>query len=186
MKFKITGLDWVVIGMLGAMTLFVLWAIFFSSIPMFQTAETEIIYFQMEFRRRTPEFRDAISVGDTVYISVRERDSAEVVEIISRPAQTIELDRISNEFIISEIPHHYDVIITARTEVTETERAFMNGNTEIRVGADCVIRGRGYAGSGIIINMWRIGEQLDEQDLEPYNGEDLENGYPEPENGGNV
>jgi len=62
----------------------------------------------------------------------------------------------------------------------------MNGSTAIRVGAACVMRGRGYAGAGIIINMWRIGERIDENidEQDPTEIYDIENGYGQPTNGG--
>jgi len=185
MKLKLNILDWILIGILLLATLFVLYRTLWIGQPIFIEQNRVVLEYQMEFRRKTPEFRDAIMVGDVVYVSARERDEAEVIEVISRPAQVITLDREANEYIITEIPRHYDVIVTLRSEVVETDREFRNGGTPIRVGAECVMRGRGYAAEGFIINMRRYGEEWFDIVIAEYDPYEIhENGGEENGEGG--
>jgi len=158
MKLKLNILDWVIIGILALSVLFVGYRTIFAGQPIFQAQNTITLYYQMEFRRMTPYFRNQVSVGETVHISARERDVATIYEVIAQPAQAIMLNAQTGEYIVRIIPRHYDVIVTLRSEVIETAREFRNGGTAIRVGAECVMRGRGFAAEGFILNLWREGE----------------------------
>ena len=179
MKLKFNLLDKIILGILGLAILFLVYNIFFAGSSIFQAHDTETLAFQMEFRRMTPEFRSAISVGDYVYISPRERDRARVVEVSpARRAQVIEMNRVDGEFIVTEVPDHYDVVVTMHADVTVLPREFRNGSTAIRIGSETVMRGPGYAAEGFIIAMWIYGQDTvieaepDDSTEDPY-----ENGY---------
>jgi len=188
MKLKLNVLDWVVIGVLALLILFLGYQLIFAEQPIFNAPEEQMMVYQIEFRRRTPEFRDAITMrteGDIVYVSAHDRDEAEVLEVIAWPAQVIELDRINNAYITSIVPNHYDILLTVRSNVVVTDREFRNGSTSIRIGAPTVVRGLGFAAEGVIIDMWVYGEYRDfeliedwedyEEDI-PYEEENDENG----------
>ncbi|MCL2837652.1 MAG: DUF4330 domain-containing protein [Oscillospiraceae bacterium] len=189
MKIKINILDWIIIGVLVLALLFVGYQACFSTGGIFEQPTITTVEYQMEFRRMTPEFASAISIGDRVYTSARERDEAEVVDVLALPARTIELNRLTGEYIIAEIPRHYDVIVTVRVDAVENDREFRNGGTAIRVGAECVMRGQGYAAEGFIINMRLYGEEwFGAEVTEEYPGYEYPeypdyNGYGEAYNG---
>jgi len=185
MKLKLNILDWVVIGVLALVILFAGYQIFFTEQSFFGGQTTETMVYQVEFRRKTPEFRDAIMArdeGDIVYISANERDEAEVLEVLAIPATSIEFDRVNGRFINSFIPDHYDVTITVRSEVTVTDREFRNGSTGIRIGAPTVVRGLGFAAEGFIIDMWIYGEERDFEIFEEFEEYQDEEHIPNGEN----
>jgi len=184
MKLKLNILDWVIIGVLALLLLFGAYQIWFSESSIFAPPNEVELEFEMEFRRRTEEFYNAIEVGDIITISRRERDTAEIIAVRRAPARIEELDRRvgdSQGFILAEIPYHYDVFVTARTTVIETDRAFMNGRTAMRLGGEVLMQGRAAA-EGFIVDMRREGERWMSEGLNVPDY-DYGNGYGEAYNG---
>ena len=59
---------------------------------------------------------------------------------------------------MGEDPTLYDIVVTVTADALDTETAVSFSGTEIRVGDETAVRGKGFAGYGFITNLKTVTE----------------------------
>lgn len=94
---------------------------------------------------------DAMSVGDRVTLSLTEKDGGVIKNIESKPAEKVTFNSIDGSYKIAQIEDKRDIYVTVEADVDVSDLAVKTGGTEIRVGEEIPVRGKGYATQGYII-----------------------------------
>lgn len=98
-------------------------------------------------------FADAMSVGDRVTLSLTEKDGGVIKNIETKVAETLAFNSIDGSYVIRQIEDKRDIYLTVEADVEKSELAVKTGDTEIRVGEETPVRGKGYATIGYIIEV---------------------------------
>lgn len=96
---------------------------------------------------------DAMSVGDRVTLSLTEKDGGVIKNIESKPAEKVTFNSIDGSYQIARIEDKRDIYVTVEADVDVSDLAVKTGGTEIRVGEEIPVRGKGYATQGYIITV---------------------------------
>ncbi len=99
------------------------------------------------------KFTEASANGEIVWVGEKERAHAELIDALVEPAREITVDSKKGVFKWSEIPEQYDITVTLRSRANETASQICAENTPIRVGEELVVRGKGIAGYGFVIDL---------------------------------
>lgn len=118
-----------------------------------ETKETTKAVYTVMLNGKDKEFSNAITVGDTVSISNKEKDTGVVTDVKSMPAESIQLDSINGTYSKGEIQNKQDVYVTIESKVTATDSLIKAGNTPIKVGLSMPVRGKGYASMGFVVEL---------------------------------
>lgn len=94
---------------------------------------------------------DAMSVGDRVTLSLTEKDGGVIKNIESKTAEKVTFNSIDGSYKIAQIEDKRDIYVTVEADVDVSDLAVKTGGTEIRVGEEIPVRGKGYATQGYII-----------------------------------
>lgn len=97
------------------------------------------------------DFADAISVGDVVSISNKEKDTGVVTAVEANPAESLEYNANEGKYTVQTINDKTDVYVTIEADATADEKLIQVGTTPVKVGLDMPVRGKGYASMGYIV-----------------------------------
>jgi len=111
-------------------------------------------YFIVEITNMDPDFSELVAHGDPIRDAVRNYFLGYVVNVEAVPAVLVTFDAINEQFITQNIPERYDIYITIRGNGSQTASSITTEGHQVRVGQEVFIRGRGYAGSGFLTNLW--------------------------------
>lgn len=98
-------------------------------------------------------FTAAMKNGETVYVSDKERAAATLVDVEVGPARKITTDTSDGRTYWTEIDGYYDVVLTLRSEGSDTDSQINAGSVPIRVGEEMAVKGKGIAGYGFVTNL---------------------------------
>lgn len=115
---------------------------------------------QVMITNQEQSLADAMTIGDTVTVSLTEKDSGTLTELRTEPAETMVYDAINGEYKNSSIEGRTDIYATVDLDVTENDYVFTAGSTILQVGTKLPFRGKGYAAEGYIITI----EEADENE----------------------
>ncbi len=99
------------------------------------------------------KFNQAYENGETVWIGVKERFEGKIQAVDIAPAAKMTTDLTRGQAYLAEDPTSFDVTVTVKAAAVETENAISASGTNIRVGDEALIRGKGIAGYGFIISL---------------------------------
>lgn len=99
------------------------------------------------------EFADALTVGDSITMSLTEKDSGILKDVRVEPARGMVYSSIDGTYKMEEIPGKVDVYATIELECDVSDYAFTVGSTDIRIGTHTPFRGKGYATYGYIVEI---------------------------------
>lgn len=117
---------------------------------------TKEVTFTVRINNATPEAAAAFQVGDTLEDAVKNLELGTVVSATSFPTTTLVLDQENVIYVENEYPDYVniDVVITGYATLSENEITLASGY--VITAADAIyIRGPGYLGSGMIIDIDR-------------------------------
>lgn len=114
------------------------------------SAKNVKIQYNIELAEKEGYMLGLINEGDKVLIGEKEKIPATVVGTQVRPAQKIEFDGVSGQYINADIPERYDIVVMLESEGTESENSVSVQGTAIRVGTATTLKGRDYAGYGFV------------------------------------
>lgn len=114
------------------------------------TAETKTVYATVLLNREDKAVADAIKEGDTITVSLTEKDSGVLKKIDVRDAETMVYNSIEGVYVTDMVEGMVDIYATVELEVTETDYAYSTGSTFVKVGEKMPFRGKGYALEGYI------------------------------------
>lgn len=128
----------------------VLFKVFGGSID---TGEKTTIEARVLLAAQKPEVGDAIKVGDTITVSLTEKDSGILKEMDIKPTERMVYNSIEGVYknIIDE--ETVDIYAVVELQVSETDLAYSTGSTVVKVGEKMPFRGKGYALEGYVIEI---------------------------------
>lgn len=120
---------------------------------LFIKTEKSAAEFTVLISEKDISFADAISVGDRVTLSLTEKDGGVVKNIDAKVAEAVTFNSIDGSYKIQQIADKRDIYLTVEADVEKSDLAVKTGGTEIRVGEEIPVRGKGYATTGYIIEV---------------------------------
>lgn len=100
---------------------------------------------------------EAIKAGDTITVSLTEKDTGVLKDVRIEDAVTMVYNSIDGVYQTETVEGKVDIYATVELEVTENDYAFATGSTVVKVGEKMPFRSKGYALEGFII-------EIDERD----------------------
>lgn len=97
------------------------------------------------------ELAEAMQVGDTVTMSLTEKDGGVITGIDARPAEKTVFDSISGTYVTNELDNKCDIYVTVEADAKVSDTAVTMGSTVLKVGDETPVRGKGYAAMGYTI-----------------------------------
>lgn len=148
-------------GIILALALLVAAAIVFFSLSSQEVAvvaspTSKEVTFTVRISNATPEVADAFQAGDALEDAVKNLALGTIVSSTSFPTTTLVLDQENTIYVENEYPDYVniDVEITSYATVSEDEITLDSGY--VITAADAIyIRGPGYLGSGMVIDIDR-------------------------------
>ena len=119
--------------------------------------QQETIYYTIELQAMRGDSGELIQPGDALVDRVENRPLGTVVSVELRPAQMLQRNLHTGDFIVSEIPERTDAIVVVRAQATVTEHRIEIGRFTLRSGARVSVLGPLYHGVGFIIDIERDG-----------------------------
>lgn len=116
-------------------------------------SKNETVEFTVLVQNKDSDFADAITIGDSVTISLTEKDGGKVKEVKPEPAKTLAYNSIENTYSNEVIEGKTDVYITIEADTSVSDLAVKAGGTAIKVGTEIPVRGKGYASMGYVIEI---------------------------------
>lgn len=104
------------------------------------------------------KFAAALETEENVWIGVKERFAGKIEELEFSPSAKITTNTQTGKAVLAEDPNLFDITIQVRASALETPSAISASGTEIRVGEETAIRGKGFAGYGFITDLKTIAE----------------------------
>lgn len=120
---------------------------------LFIKTEKSTVEFTVLIAEKEIAFADAMSVGDRVTLSLTEKDGGVIKNIESKVAEKVTFNSIDGSYKIAQIEDKRDIYVTVEADVDVSDLAVKTGGTEIRVGEEIPVRGKGYATEGYIITV---------------------------------
>jgi len=116
--------------------------------------EVKTVYFTVQFRRAASGFSEKISIGDTINDNTKGYYYGEVYDIHAKPAEMITENTLDGTYQNSVIPNEEDVSVTIKCNGTESDREIKAEGQVIKLGQVMVLKGKGYAGSGYVVDLY--------------------------------
>ncbi len=104
------------------------------------------------------KFAAASDKGESVWVGIKERFEGKVSVVECGPAKKLSKDIYTGKAVMAENPTASDVTVTVAADVVETESAIVASGTEIRVGEETAVRGKGVAGFGFVVGIKTVSE----------------------------
>lgn len=147
-KFRFTVIDAVIVLIVlaviavGAMKL---------SPMLIKTSDMRTVSCRVLLADKEKALADAMQVGDTVTMSLTEKEGGVISAIDTVSAQKTVFDSISGEYVTQDIENKCDIYVTVDVNAHITDTAVKSGSVPFKVGAETPVRGKGYAAMGYMI-----------------------------------
>lgn len=116
---------------------------------------TKITYV-MELIDNPVGFSELISLGDDIDDSIKNYSIGKIKGIEKTINTKISNDLVNNRIVESEVPNKERVLLTVETDIVDNGIDLIaGGGYDIRVGKYVEVRGKGYAGTGFILEVGR-------------------------------
>jgi hypothetical protein len=100
------------------------------------------------------EFVESLSIGDTVYHSIRNEELGKIKSFTAEPFEIEYRNHETGTIDLIEKPEKYTVLIEIESKYTMAdEEKIMVGEEEIRVGKSIPLKGMGYATFGYVVEI---------------------------------
>lgn len=104
-------------------------------------------------QNQDPSIAEAMTVGDSVTVSLTEKDGGTLTDLRAEQATTMSYNAIEGKYVMADIEGRVDIYATVEMDVSETDYAFTAGSTIVQVGTELPFRGKGYATEGFVIDI---------------------------------
>ncbi len=150
-KKKFTVIDFLIIIVILAAVIFGIFkmGIFKNS----SKEESRAVSFEVLISECEENVADAISEGDVVSISNKEKDTAVVKSIRTETARTMTYNSDEGEYYMKPLEKKKDLYITLEADATQSDTLIEIGTTPVKVGIGMPVRGKGYAVSGYVVGI---------------------------------
>ena len=123
-----------------------------------ETASASTVRYTVRFQKWFEGASALIEPGDKLVDNIKNYELGTVVSSEVIPAQSLQLDHQSRQYVLADIPGYEDVLVTVEAPCTTSDEAItLGGGYALRVGSVAYIRGEGYMASGPIISIEREG-----------------------------
>ena len=158
-RLRLNLFDGIVLVLALAVGALILW---FSLRPTASTSETAVTAttatVRYTFQKWIEGTSSLIQPGDKLVDNIKNYELGSVVSSETVPAQSLQLDHSSREYVLATIPGYEDVLVTVEAPCTTSSEAItLGGGYALRVGSVAYIRGEGYMASGPIVSIEREG-----------------------------
>ena len=160
-RLRLNLFDGIVLVLALAVGALILW---FSLRPTASTSETAVtattatVRYTVRFQKWIEGTSSLIQPGDKLVDNIKNYELGSVVSSETVPAQSLQLDHSSREYVLATIPGYEDVLVTVEAPCTTSSEAItLGGGYALRVGSVAYIRGEGYMASGPIVAIEREG-----------------------------
>ncbi len=103
--------------------------------------------------KEDPVVKDAITIGDTVTISLTEKDSGILKDVRVEDATELSFNAIEGKYAVEPIEGKVDIFATVELEVVENDYGITCGSSVVKVGEKMPFRGKGYALEGFVVEI---------------------------------
>lgn len=151
MRFNIVDLL-IVVGLIVALVVGVR---ILNMKPVIQDTEKSIATAVIEIKEVEKNLLDSINVGDTIFLTVDNVDTAKVVALSEpQPTQVLGLDTENGAYkYTSSNNTKYTGYITVEAEVEEDDANIYAGSTSLKVGKAVFVKGKGYSAKGYVVEL---------------------------------
>lgn len=146
MKFRFNFIDALIILVIAGAVAFAVYRA-----PRGAQKEQVAVFYKIQLAEQENKLHELINEGDTVFISLKEKDAGIVRAVSAEPAVIMAYDAENGVYKNIEAPGKWDITLMLESVGVETEGGITAGQTPIRVGEEIYARGRGYTGRGFII-----------------------------------
>ena len=152
-KSKFSFIDVILILFLSAVVVFGI----FKVKDGIQNAATEKnVKFAMLATDVNAGIKDAITIGDKVSISVKEKAFGTVVGVSETPHYEHEFSPNLGKYVSEIVEGKYDVMLEIECSANVSDTEILSNNVPIRVGEASYIHGKGYALEGYIVTVDKV------------------------------
>lgn len=149
-KKKFTAIDAVIILVIIAAVVF---GVMKLGLVEVEKAEETVVQYDVLISECEDNVIDAITVGDEVSISNKEKDTATVKNVRTETSRTMTYNSEVGEYYMKTLESKKDLYVTLEAKATQTDTLIQAGTTPIKVGLGTPVRGKGYALNGYIVNI---------------------------------
>ncbi len=118
-----------------------------------EPSTNETITFTVMIQDREKGIAAAMSEGDNVTLSLTEKDGGVIKSVRTEPTVVMVYDSIDGVYRNEVNDEREDIYIEIEADCKVTDKSITTGDTDIKVGADIPVRGKGYATNGYIIDI---------------------------------
>ncbi|HIT86133.1 MAG TPA: DUF4330 family protein [Candidatus Ornithomonoglobus intestinigallinarum] len=148
-KSKWTIIDTVIIIAVAAAAA-VAWVMFG---PSMRSTSDQKVTFTVMIQDREKGLAAAMAAGDNVTLSLTEKDGGVIKDVRTEPTVVMVYDSINGVYRNEVNEEREDIYIDIEADCAVSDIAITTGDTEIKVGQDIPVRGKGYATNGYIIGI---------------------------------
>lgn len=158
-RLRLNLFDTIVLVLALAVGAFLLWNTLKPAAPVeSEVANTATVRYTIRFLKWPEGKSELIHPGDKLVDTIKNYELGTVVSAQATPALAMELNQVSRQYELVEIPTYEDILVTVESPCTITDDAItLGGGYVIRVGGTTYLRGQGYMASGPVINIEREG-----------------------------
>ena len=158
-RLRLNLFDGIVLVLALAVGAFLLWSAMKPAAPAEgEAVNTATVRYTVRFQKWFEGASALIEPGDKLVDNIKNYELGTVVSAEAVPAQSLQLDHQSRQYVLAEIPGYEDILVTVESPCTTSDEAItVGGGYDMRVGSVAYIRGEGYMASGPIISIEREG-----------------------------
>lgn len=159
-RLRLNLFDSIVLVLALAVGAFLLWTALKPAASPVGESSSSIVRYTVRFQRWISDTSSLIQPGDKLVDNIKNYEIGSVVSSEVVPAQSLQLDNNSRQYVLAGASGYEDVLVTVESPCTESNEAItLGGGYALRVGAMAYIRGEGYMASGPIISIEREGQK---------------------------
>lgn len=157
-RLRLNLFDGIVLVLALAVGAFLVWNTLKPDTTPVGEPKTATVQYTIRFQRMIEGTGSLVQVGETLVDTVKNFDVGQVVSVEIVPAQVQMYDRVNGKLKMSTVPGYEDAIVTVEAACTQSDQTLtVGGGYDIHVGATTYVRGKGYMGSGPIVDIDREG-----------------------------
>ena len=159
-RLRLNLFDGIVLVLALAVGAFLLWSALKPAAPAEGAApSTSTVRYTVRFQKWIEGTSVLVESGDKLVDNIKNHELGTVVSAEAVPAQSLQLDHQSRQYVLADIPGYEDVLVTVEAPCTTSDESILlGGGYALRVGSVAYIRGEGYMASGPIISIEREGQ----------------------------
>lgn len=159
-RLRLNLFDGIVLVLALAVGAFLLWSALKPAAPAEGTSpSTATVRYTVRFQKWIEGTSVLVESGDKLVDNIKNYELGTVVSAEAVPAQSLQLDHQSRQYVLADIPGYEDVLVTVEAPCTTSDESILlGGGYALRVGSVAYIRGEGYMASGPIIFIEREGQ----------------------------